>query len=95
MPTDVTDAKRPPVGFEQIAVLTAATGLTPPGNARMALIQAEAQTVRWRDDATDPTATVGMQLAAAAAPLKYVGNLNAIKFIEAAIGGILNVSYYG
>jgi hypothetical protein len=83
-----------PLGYQQIAVLTAATGLTVPAGARVALIVAEAQAVRWRDDGTNPSATVGMTLAVGDV-LEYGGNLAAIKFIEQTASAKLNVSYYG
>jgi hypothetical protein len=50
--------------------------------------------VRWRDDGTDPTTTVGMNLAAGAS-LDYEGQLAAIKFIEVTASAKLNVAYFG
>lgn len=88
-----------PLGFQQIAVLTASTGLTVPGAstgilpARMAIIHAEAQPVRWRDDGVAPTATVGMRLQPGQ-ELKYDGDLNAIRFIEETASAKINISYY-
>jgi hypothetical protein len=58
-----------------------------------ALIVAEGQAVRWRDDGTAPTATVGMPLAVGI-PLQYDGDLTNIKFIEQVAGAKLNISYY-
>ncbi len=90
------DSLGKPLGYQQITSLSAATALTVPTgspNARIALIQAEAQSVRWRDDGTDPSATVGTIITANSI-LLYDGDLSAIKFFEAAGGGILNVSYY-
>ena len=89
------------LGYQQISSLSAATGLTVPardpnGNAQQptfALIIAETQGVRWRDDGTDPTASVGMPLAAGV-PLQYDGDLTKIKFIEQTASAKLNVSYY-
>jgi predicted hotdog family 3-hydroxylacyl-ACP dehydratase len=81
------------LGYQQITSLSAAAGLTVPAGATLAIIQAEAQIVRWRDDGTNPTAAVGMTIAAAAT-LVYDGNLNAIKFIEATASAKLNVAYY-
>ena len=60
------------LGYQQITSLSAATGLTVPQtdlnglNARpsIALITPETQAVRWRDDDVNPTASVGMPLAA-------------------------------
>jgi hypothetical protein len=81
------------LGYQQITSLSAATGLTPPQGTTMALIVAETQGVRWRDDGTNPTASVGMPIAAGAY-LNYDGDLNRVKFIEQTASAKLNVSYY-
>jgi hypothetical protein len=83
------------LGYQQITSLNASTGLTLPtkGEATYAVIQAESKAVRWRDDGTAPTASVGMNLTAGQ-ELRYDGDLNAIRFIETAASAILNVSYY-
>jgi hypothetical protein len=49
--------------------------------------------VRWRDDGTAPTATIGMLLAAGA-ELDYVGDISKIQFIHVAAGAQLEVSLY-
>lgn len=89
------------LGYQQITSLSSATGLTVPatdkaGNKQQptfALIIAETQGVRWRDDGTNPTASVGMPLAVGV-PLQYDGDLSNIKFIEQAASAKLNISYY-
>jgi len=81
------------LGYQQITSLSSAAGLTPPQGATMALIVAETQGVRWRDDGTNPTASVGMPIAAGAY-LNYDGDLNRVKFIEQTASAKLNVSYY-
>lgn len=89
------------LGYQQITDLSSATGLTVPTLApdgsnqkpTFALIVAEAQGVRWRDDNTAPTASVGMPLAAGI-PLQYDGDLNKIKFIQQTASAKLNISYY-
>ena len=89
------------LGYQQITSLSTVAGLTlPTKNANgssvspvLAVIIAEAQAVRWRDDGVDPTASVGMPLAAGAT-LEYDGDLARIRFIEQATGAKLNVSYY-
>ena len=58
-----------------------------------AIIQAEAQALRWRDDGTDPTTTVGMVIPAGG-ELRYDGDLGKIRLINAAAGAICNYSLY-
>jgi hypothetical protein len=89
------------MGYQQITTLSSATNLTVPQrtpnglNAQpvFALIVAEGQAVRWRDDGTSPSASVGMPLAVGI-PLQYDGDLTNIKFIEQVGGAKLNISYY-
>jgi hypothetical protein len=89
------------MGYQQITSLSSATNLTIPQttpnglNAKpvFALIVAEGQAVRWRDDGTSPSASVGMPLAVGI-PLQYDGDLTNIKFIEQVGGAKLNISYY-
>lgn len=81
-------------GYQQITSLSAAVGLTVPENTTFAMIGVESQAVRYRADGTDPTASVGKQLAVGQ-EIKYTGNLKAVKFIEVAASAKLNVSYYG
>lgn len=83
-----------PKGFQQITSLASAVGLTVPAGAQYARIQSTTQAVRWRDDGTAPTASVGMHLATNT-DLWYDGNLSAIQFIQEAASAVLNVSYYG
>lgn len=88
-------------GYQQITTLTASVGLTIPARAPdglnakpvFALIIAEGAPVRWRDDGTAPTSTVGMPLAVGV-PLQYDGDLTKIRFIQQSASGILNISYY-
>lgn len=89
------------MGYQQITSLSSAVGLTVPTQtpngsatkANFALIIAETQNVRWRDDGVDPTASVGMLLTAGV-PLQYDGDLSKIKFIEVTASAKLNISYY-
>ena len=88
------DATLTPVGYEQIAdVSTPAKALTVPTGARVALIQAVSQNVRWRDDGIDPSAAIGIQLEAGK-DMFYTGSLSAIRFFEEAASAELNISYY-
>jgi hypothetical protein len=89
------------MGYQQLGTLSSAIGLTVPvrtpdgmsAKANFALIVAETQNVRWRDDGVDPTASVGMLLVANI-PFQYDGDLSKIKFIETTASAKLNVSYY-
>ena len=89
------------LGYQQITSLSAATGLTVPQvdlnglacRPSIAIITAETQAVRWRDDDVNPTASVGMPLASGAT-LQYDGDLTKIKFIEQTASAKINVTYY-
>lgn len=90
------------MGYQQISSLSSATGLTVPevdpvtglkAMPTIALITPETNTVRWRDDGTNPTASVGMPLAAGVT-LQYDGDLKKIKFIEQTASAKINISYY-
>lgn len=82
-----------PQGYQQIETLTSAQNLTVPASATFAVFVAEGQVVRWRDDGTAPTTSVGMPLATHT-PMTYIGNLAAFRVIETAASAKLNVSYY-
>lgn len=86
------------VGFEQLTSLSSATGLTAATykNANLAVIECDHTAnkyVRWRDDGTNPSATVGMTIAPGA-QLNYDGDLSAIKLIEESASAKVNVTYY-
>ena len=89
------------IGYQQITSLSAAAGLTVPTTDKngskqqptFALIIAESKDVRWRDDGTDPTASVGMPIYVDTS-LLYDGDLTKIRFINVVSGGKVNVSYY-
>ncbi len=83
------------LGYVQDAVLTASQGLPSiPAGATYALIQAEAQSIRWRDDGVDPTASTGMLLTAGSSFMYSSGPLANVRVIEATGGAVVNVSYY-
>ncbi len=84
-----------PLGYVQDTSLSAA-GLIPtvPAGVTYAVIQAEGQDVRWRDDNVDPTAAVGMVLKKDA-EMVYDGDFTKLKFIEVTAGAKLNVAFYG
>lgn len=59
-----------------------------------AMLQAETQNVRIRDDGTDPTTGVGFLLYATAVPYKFEGDISALRVIEATASGKLNYCIY-
>jgi len=82
------------LGYQQLTDLSSAAALTVPTGSTVALIQAESQSVRWRDDGTDPTTSVGMVLSAGES-IFFTGDLAGFSAIEVAASAKLNVSYYG
>ena len=82
-----------PLGYEKITGLSSPKSLNAPSGARFAIIAVDGNTVRYRDDGVDPTATEGMPLGAGVM-LTYEGILTAIRFIEIAASATLYVSYY-
>jgi hypothetical protein len=83
------------LGYQQITSLSGATALTVPAGATYCIVTAESQAVRWRDDGTNPTASVGMPIASGNSySFNGAANLAALRFIEQTASAILNVSYY-
>ncbi len=87
--------KTKPKGYQQIeaAALATAQTLTIPTGANIAIIMTETANVRWRDDGTAPTASVGMQLVAGDY-MTYDGDLSTIQIILESGSPKLNISYY-
>jgi hypothetical protein len=81
------------LGYQQITSLSSAQALTVPSGATMALIAPETKDVRWRDDGTAPTASVGMPLVVGTT-LNYDGDLKRIRFIQTDTSAAINISYY-
>ncbi len=96
----VTGIRRP-LGYQQITTLTSAVGLTLPTvpahsclTMGYAVIQAESGDIRWRDDGTNPTGSVGM-LIPEGGELNYCGDFSALKLINSSGStSIANVAYY-
>lgn len=81
------------LGYQQITNLLSSVGLTPPTGATYAVIVAEGQAVRWRDDGVAPTSSVGMPVAVGGV-LEYDGDFRILRFIQQSASAVLNVSYY-
>lgn len=97
--TPVTPVPGQPIAnsFQQITPSTA-TALTVPSGATWAYITVEGQSVRWRDDGTAPTSSVGWLLPVGAAMYYKVsgssGPLSALQFIQTIATATIDVSYY-
>ncbi len=109
-PSEATvTGNRKPLGYQQIdnATLQSATSLTLPtipngvNGVGLVIVQVEGGQVRWRDDGTAPTSSVGMIIGLAtgtaaelAGELDYTGEAKKLQFIDSGGTPILNVSYY-
>ena len=82
-----------PVGYQQLTSISAATPLTIPTGATFAIITAEAQAARYRDDGSAPTSSVG-QLLPVSVPFLYQGSLAQLQFIQTSSETIVNITYY-
>jgi hypothetical protein len=85
-----------PIGYEQLTISSTALNLNVPKNALRAVIGVESQSIRWRDDGTDPTDAIGMlQKADIFFEIYGPEAMAAFKAIRATgSDGTLNVSYY-
>lgn len=80
-------------GYQQISSLSGVVSLSVPSGAKSCIVHAEGQAVRWRDDGTNPTASVGMLLPVGG-ELRYDGNMVAIRFVETAASAKINCAFY-
>jgi len=86
-----------PKGYQQITVSTTAIGLTIPAGTIRAIIGVELQPLRYRDDGTNPTSTVGF-LKQANDYFEINGPLALANFMAIrsdASDATLNIIYYG
>ena len=86
------------LGYFQDVDVAAAQGLPSlPAGATLARIQCETQSIRYRQDNTNPTASVGMLLAAGTVLDIHSAEckLAEVKIIEAAASAKVNVTYFG
>lgn len=93
--TYVADA---PLGYVQVlaAAVDAGTALPsiPRGTVKVT-INVEGSPIRWRDDGTNPTASVGMLVPAGTTFDYRDQGLSSFRAVSATAGAILNISYYG
>lgn len=90
----VRDATLQPRGYAKSGSLASAAALAVPttGVSRV-LLKTEGQSVRWRDDGVNPTATDGM-LIDVGDEFWYTGQVRALRFIETAATAVLHASFY-
>ena len=68
--------------------------LTVPAGAKRALFKVSVQPVRWRDDGTNPTTSVGMLIGTADPFFMYTGDLAKVKLIQTAATATVDICYY-
>lgn len=95
-PGITTDVSPIANSYEQITVSTTAVGLTVPLKAKIAVVTVESQPIRYRDDTTDPTDTVGVLVSPGATLIVCSHSLGRFKAIrQGGSDASLSVSYYG
>ena len=82
-----------PLGYEALTP-TASTALTVPNGATHCSITTKVQALRWTDDGTTPTLTVGQMQEVADPPIWYAGDLHAVLLFNAVAGALVKVLYY-
>lgn len=93
VPASAQIQNRVALGVYQFTVATATALPTIPSGASEAFIVCTGQTVRWRDDGTNPTASVGVPLPVNTG-FPYIGSLARLKIIETTASATCNVAYY-
>jgi hypothetical protein len=94
LPVVIVKGRKRCVGFDQFTSLGSAVGLSLRSSSVVSvLVFAEGNDLRWRDDGSDPTSTVGMLLPKDTY-WEFNGDLDKMKFIDTSTGAKLNVTYY-
>jgi hypothetical protein len=83
------------LGYTQITSLTSATGLgTIPSGTFYVVITIETAGIRWRDDGTAPTASVGMPVNSGAT-FSYTASFSKFQMIQQTSGAVADVYFCG
>lgn len=86
-----------PLGYCQLTSIDTSTLLSScsnfPATATHAVMVPEAQAIRYRDDGTAPSATVGQPVAVGVS-VDYTGALSKVRVIAQVSGAKLNVLFY-
>lgn len=84
-----------PLGYAQATLSTTTPyQVVAPSGTLYLLAIVTTQDARWRDDGTDPTATIGMPLNVGATLVHDTDN-TALRFTAQTAGSILNLAFYG
>src|SRR5580704_15912761 len=81
------------LGYQQITNLSSAVGFTSvPSGTNYAVITVETAGIRWRDDGTAPTASVGMPVSSGQS-FSYTTSFSKFQAIQQTSGAILDVYF--
>lgn len=92
-----------PLGYCQLTSVSSATLISTcsggiPARTVWAVICVETAAIRWRDDGTSPTASVGMPLAAGSSTsnscMYYSGTMSALSVIAQTGSPVVDISFY-
>lgn len=81
-------------GYQQITSLASAVTITPGAGSTYCVVVPEVQAVRYRDDGTAPTASVGFPLAVAQPAVFRLVSFTSLQFIQQAASATLDVDCY-
>lgn len=85
-----------PLGYQQLTVSSTAVAFTlPAGPVRMAVVMVEDNPVRFRDDGTNPSASVGTLVQPNVAILVCGAAMNKFRAIRQGSDAKLSVHFYG
>lgn len=91
---EMTPESGNPAGFQQATVSSAAIGLPSlPTNVKRVLLRTNKQ-IRWRDDGTDPTTSVGMYLLADESLVYDAQGFTNFKMIATSVDATVSITYY-
>jgi hypothetical protein len=95
--TETFQGARTPIAgsAEKVTGLSSAKGLTVPNIAKRALVTVTGEAIRWTDDGTTPTATVGHRVAVGGQiELNGIDQMKGFRAIQEGASAILDVTYY-
>lgn len=84
-----------PLGFQTITVAGTSIGFTLPAGTRMAVASVQVDNIRYRDDGTAPTATVGTLVTAGSSIVVCAPSTGPFRMIRQTNSATVSVSYYG